>query len=177
MSDRRLMLQTASAQSAVTAETGTFEVESDINITQNGATIDVGFSGHPDVLLVWLDDTDFQALASISNNRWYRFALLKRDDAILNTIPLERLSNTTSVQTAMKNANAEYILCLASNTGTCDEGHATGSTWYSATNAANQRINNDGTIFVARTSSSNQVMYAGTYHYIALTGVNFGLWT
>lgn len=160
----------------VSVETGTFIVNSDTTVAASGTIVNVGFSGQPDMIVIWLDADDFAAISSPSNGRWYKFALVKNEASILNTIPTFRMNNTTSLQGAF--ASADYILSVAPTLVTCSasaNGQGIASMGYYNANVGKNKINADGTITVARYSSAATVILAGTYHYVAITGANFGL--
>lgn len=160
----------------VSVETGTFTMNSDTTVAASGTIVNVGFSGQPDMIVIWLDADDFAAISSPSNGRWYKFALVKKESSILSTIPTVRISNTTSLQGA--SANADYILSVAPTVAACSasaNGQGIPGMSYSNSNVGVNKINADGTIKVARYSSTATVILAGTYHYVAITGANFGL--
>lgn len=167
---------TGGSSGNATVETGTFAITEDISVLPNGTDVDVGFSGQPDMIMIWLDASDYAAITSPSNGRWYKFALVKNESSILSTIPTFRINNTTSLQGAF--ANADYILAITPTVVACSasaNGQGIASMSYYNANVGVNKINADGTITVARYSSAATVILAGTYHYVAITGANFGL--
>lgn len=151
-------------------QSGTFTLASDTTIPAAGTTIDIGLSSAPDVLIVWMDVDSFHALGSWSNNRWYMFALYKYSA----TFPPMRISNTTSVAGVF--SNLDYVRVVNSNVATCSadsSGYGLTSGGIVGNNASNTKINSNGTVTLSSTAAGNQIMFAGKYHYVAITGAVF----
>ena len=168
--DDRVASVTGTASGGGGVKSGTFVVASDTTILRNGTSLDIGLTSAPDVLIVWIDAASYHALSSPSNNRCYMFQLYKYNS---NQPPM-RVNNTTSVSDIYSNieyvrvCNLNVLTCSSDSTGVALTGAAV-----SAANAEYTTINSDGTLLLSSTSTSNQVMYAGTYHYVAITGATF----
>ena len=158
-----------------TIETGTFTVLSDISVPANintPASVTIGFSGQPDFIYCWMSKSTFDGLAAHSNNRWYKWWIAKKDSSFA-TIPPIRISNTNDLQPYVENSNyitAMQANVLASSDATNVSGYATQGVAYFNRNVDAFAINNDGTITLTSSTTAAQLVLAGTYNYIAITG-------
>lgn len=156
-----------------TIETGTFTVLSDISVPNNTtASVTIGFSGQPDFIYCWMSKSTFDSLAAHSNNRWYKWWIAKKDSSFA-TIPPIRISNTNDLQPYVENSNyitATQTNVIASSDATNVSGYALQGVGYFNRNVNAYAINNDGTIALTSSSTATQLVLAGTYNYIAITG-------
>lgn len=155
-----------------TIQTGTFTLASAITVTNAGTTINVGFSGHPNFIYIWLDKDSFDAVESLANNHYYRLALMANSQEIFETVPPIRYSVSLDVQSMY--SDGDYLRVVSPNvTDSSDanntKGKAVGSMMYYNRNNNVDAINNDGTITVSKFSSATSYFYAGVYHYVAIT--------
>lgn len=162
-------------QSTGGVEYGTFTVTSDIGLADAGTTVNIGFSGQPDLLYVWMDRASFEALGTWANNTHYKFMLIKNDQTLMATSPYLRYSASEDWQTTL--ADASYIRYTAPNvTTTTDSNNPVGYTISGTMGMYNRNltvnaINSDGTITFAKHSTAGSYIKAGTYHYYAVTGM------
>lgn len=162
--------------SNVSVETGTFTVTSDISVPGNGtpASLNVGFSGQPDFIYVWMDKDSFDNLEAWANNRWWRFWLAKKDSSFA-TLPPIRQANDVDFQSIYADCN--YISAVGSGAYASTDpsnvsGHAVIGIGLNNRNADAFAINNNGTLTIATSSGQNQLVLAATYHYVAITGLS-----
>lgn len=153
-------------------EAGTFEVASNISTTVSGVIVSIGFSGHPDILYCWYDKQDFIDRETYTGG-WWRFALIKNNISALSTVPYIRQNASKDVQSIYSN-NVPYIRIVSANITDSSDGNnmagkAVSTMGFYNYNNANNIINSDGTIKLARYSSATTQLFAGTYHYLAIT--------
>lgn len=155
-----------------TIETGTFTLASAITVANSGTTINVGFSGHPNFIYIWLDKDSFDAKESLSNAHFFRYTLMKNNPEIFATVPPIRYSASLDVQSMY--SDGDYLRALSINVYDSSDanntkGKAAQALGYYDRNNNVDAINDDGTITVARYSTATPYWYAGTYHYVAIT--------
>lgn len=154
-------------------ESGTFTLASDTSIPRAGTTLNIGLSSAPDVLVVWIDAASYHLLSTPSNNVWYMFALYKYQ----STYPPLRIGNSQSVTDVF--SALDYVRVVNTLVGvlnTDSTGYGLTSAAITANNAADTTINSDGTVTLTSTGNGTQTMYAGTYHYVAITGAAFPIY-
>lgn len=155
-----------------TIETGTFTLASAITVANSGTTINVGFSGHPNFIYIWLDKDSFDAVESLVSSHYYRLTLMENSPEIFETVPPIRYSASLDVQSMY--SDGDYLRVISPNvTDSSDanntKGKAISSMAYYNRNNSVDAINNDGTITISRFSSATPYFYAGVYHYVAIT--------
>lgn len=155
-----------------TIQAGTFTLASAITVANSGTTINVGFSGHPNFIYIWLDKDSFEAVETPSNNHYFRIVLMRNKPEVFETVPPIRYSASLDVQSMY--SDGDYLQGLSVTTYDSSDANntkgkaATALVYYNRNNDINA-INDDGTITVARYSTATSYWYAGTYHYVAIT--------
>lgn len=154
-------------------QSGTFTLSEDVSITNSGTTLDIGLTSQVDFLVVWMDNDSFNSMEAPASNHWYKFIIAKKTSAIFATLPALKRSATEAFNHLFE--NTDWIAMAATSTSTCSDamctnGHAVAGGAYITRNMGLVNIANDGKITIGSNSTATQGMYAGTYHFVGVTG-------
>lgn len=151
--------------STVSAVTGSFTLASAASVPTGGYTLPIQLSFQPDFFQVWMDPASFNSTSSPSNNHGFVITFLK----VSKFTPIYISSTVGSESRQSANGYLAYRGTAVATTSGNTSGYGVNGPW----NVVNQstyplwEVNSNGTITVARFSSSSWSFYAGTYKYIA----------
>lgn len=149
---------------------GTITIPSAITVSASGTEFpSLQLPWMPERLEIYMTKDSFEALSAPSNNHFYRINVYKKNS---DYIPI-RMTNTTSIETSY--ADSDYIYEYVASTGYSSGGTDTANgasianNMYAVDLASRSAwlLDTDGTLTIARFSSSASYLYAGTYRYRA----------